>query len=210
VNANELGSNYIEQFATAFLTEQFPSSDEEKVLISVSSLDPRIEIKSCEVPLNANIPEKTGARNVNIKISCDDNTPWKIYISAKVQITKAVLVAISTISKGDTLDEGNVALNFLPINQLRGNKLDDPTLVFGAKAKKRIAKGRAISKNSFCLVCKGDFVTIIAASDSFSIKTQGMALSSGNINEQIRVRNTRSNKVISPRVKNTRQVIINL
>ena len=210
VNGNELSSNYIEQFATAFLTEQYPSSDEEKVLISVSRLDPRIAIKSCKVPLKANIPEKTGARNVNIKISCDDNTPWKVYISAKVQITKAVLVAISTISKGDTLDEGNVALNYLPINQLRGNKLDDPTLVFGAKAKKRIAKGRAISKNSFCLVCKGDFVTIIAASDSFSIKTQGMALSSGNINDQIRVRNTRSNKVISPRVKNTRQVIINL
>lgn len=77
VNANELGSNYIEQFATAFLTEQFPSSDEEKVLISVSSLDPRIEIKSCEVPLNANIPEKTGARNVNIKISCDDTADRK-------------------------------------------------------------------------------------------------------------------------------------
>ena len=151
-----------------------------------------------------------GARNVNIKISCDDTAPWKIYLSAKVQITKAVLVAISTINRGDTLNEDNVALNFLPVNQLRGNKLDDPTLVFGAKAKKRIAKGRAISKSSFCLICKGDFVTIIAASDSFNIKTQGMALSSGNVNDQIRVRNTRSNKIISPRVKNARQVIINL
>ena len=209
-NENKVGSNYIEQFATAFLTEKFPSSEEEKVLISVSSLDPRIEIKSCDLPLVANIPENMGARNVNIKISCDDTAPWKIYLSAKVQITKAVLVAISTINRGDTLNEDNVALNFLPVNQLRGNKLDDPTLVFGAKAKKRIAKGRAISKSSFCLICKGDFVTIIAASDSFNIKTQGMALSSGNVNDQIRVRNTRSNKIISPRVKNARQVIINL
>jgi flagella basal body P-ring formation protein FlgA len=83
-------------------------------------------------------------------------------------------------------------------------------MVFGAKAKKRIAQGRAINKTNFCLVCKGDFVTIIAASDGFSIKTQGMALSSGNVNDQIRVRNSRSNKVISPRVKNARQVIVNL
>jgi flagella basal body P-ring formation protein FlgA len=209
-NSNELDANYIEQFATEFLTERFPSSTEEKVLIAVSSLDPRIEIKPCEVPLIANIPEKTNARNVNIKISCEDNMPWKIYLSAKVQITKAVLVATSTINKGDTLSEGNVALKYLPVNQLRGDKLNDSTQVFGAKAKKRIAQGRAISKTSFCLVCKGDFVTIIAASDSFNIKTQGMALSSGNVNDQIRVRNTRSNKVISPRVKNARQVTVNL
>jgi flagella basal body P-ring formation protein FlgA len=209
-NSQELDAMYIEQLATAYLTEQFPSSNEEKVLISVSSLDPRIEIKSCGVPLLVNIPEKNNTRNVNLKISCNDTASWKIYLSAKIQITKAILVATSTINKGDMLNKDNVALNYLPVNQIRGDKLSDTALVFGAKAKKRIAQGRAISKTSFCLVCKGDFVTIIAASDGFSIKTQGMALSSGNVNDQIRVRNSRSNKVITPRVKNEQQVVVNL
>lgn len=209
-NSHELDAKYIEQLATSFLIEQYPSSEDEKVLISVSSLDPRIEVKSCEVPLLVNIPEKKNTRNVNLKISCNGKAPWKIYLSAKIQITKAILVATSTINKGDMLNKNNVALNYLPVNQLRGDKLNDTSLVFGAKAKKRIAQGRAINKTSFCLVCKGDFVTIIAASDGFSIKTQGMALSSGNVNDQIRVRNSRSNKVISPRVKNARQVIVNL
>jgi flagella basal body P-ring formation protein FlgA len=208
--ATELDSAFIERFATNYLIEQFPSTEEEKVLISVAHLDPRITIKPCKIPLTANIPEKNGAINVNVKISCDESIPWKIYLSAKVEITKAVLIARSTISKGDELDESNVELAFIPINKIRGNKLTDTKIVFGAKAKKRIAKGRAISKKSICLICKGDVVTIIVSSDNFSIKTQGVALSSGNINEQIRVKNTRSKKVITPRVKGINQVVINL
>ncbi len=209
-NATELDSAFIERFAKIYLTEQFPSNDEERVRISVARLDPRIKIKPCKIPLTANIPETKGARNVNIKISCDESTPWKIYLSAKVEITKAVLIAKTTISQGDKLDETNVELAYIAINQIRGEKLTDKTIVFGAKAKRRIGKGKTISKKSICLICKGDVVTIIATSASFTIKTQGVALSAGNINEQIKVKNSRSNKIITPRVKAINQVIIHL
>lgn len=208
--ANQLDSAYIQQFAKDYLIEKFPSTEQEKVRISIAQLDPRIVIKPCDIPLTANIPEKNNRRNVNVKISCDESTPWKIYLSAKVEITEAVLIAKSTISQGDKLDESNVELAYIATNRIRGEKLTDTSIVFGGKAKKRIAKGKAISKRSICLVCKGDVVTIIASSKSFSIKTQGVALSSGNINEQVRVKNSRSNKVITPRVKAINQVIIHL
>ncbi|MEW6994606.1 flagellar basal body P-ring formation chaperone FlgA [Colwelliaceae bacterium MEBiC 14330] len=206
----ELDRAYIEHFAKSYLTELFPSTETERVSISIAKLDPRIIINPCSVPLTANIPEKTQARNVNVKISCDESTPWKIYLSAKIEITEAVLIAKNTISKGDTLDESNVELAHIGVNKIRGDKLKDTEIIFGAKAKKRIAQGRAISKKSICLICKGDVVTIIASSDSFSIKTQGVALSSANINEQIRVRNSRSNKIINPRVHSANKVVIHL
>ncbi|KGJ96982.1 flagellar basal body P-ring formation chaperone FlgA [Colwellia psychrerythraea] len=210
VAATELDSAFIERFAKTYLAKYFPSSDDEKVRISIARLDPRIIIKPCKIPLTANIPEKSGARNVNIKISCDESIPWKIYLSAKVEITKAVLIAKNTISQGDKLDESNIELAYIAINKIRGEKLTDKAIVFGAKAKRRIGKGKTISKKSICLICKGDVVTIIASSNTFTIKTQGVALSSGNINEQIKVKNTRSNKVITPRIKAINQVIIHL
>ena len=208
--ATELDSAFIEHFAHAYLTEQFPSTEDEKVRVSVSELDPRIQIKPCNIPLTANIPEKNNSINVNIKISCDESTPWQIYLSAKVEITKAVFIAKKTIIKGERLDENNVELAYIATNRLRGSKLTDEAIVFGAKAKRRIAQGRAINKRSICLICKGDVVTIIAASDNFSIKTRGIALSSGNINEQIRIENSRSEKVITARVKTINRVEINL
>lgn len=210
VTATELDSAFIEHFAHTYLTEQYPSTEEEKVRVSVAPLDPRISINPCKIPLTANIPEKNNSINVNIKISCDESIPWQLYLSAKVEITKAILIAKNTISKGDRLGENNIELTYVAINRIRGNKLTDTTLVFGAKAKRRIGKGRAISKNSICLICEGDVVTIIASSDSFSIKARGIALSSGNINEQIRVENIRSQKVITARVKTINQVVINL
>lgn len=208
--ANELDSAFVERFAHTYLTEQFPSTEEEKIRISVAELDPRIKIKPCNIPLTANIPEKNNSINVNIKISCNESTSWQIYLSAKVEITKAVFIAKKTIIKGERLDEDNVELAYVAANRLRGSKLTDETIVFGAKAKRRIAQGRAINKRSICLVCKGDVVTIIAASDNFSIKTRGIALSSGNINEQIRIENSRSERVITGRVKTINQVVINL
>jgi flagella basal body P-ring formation protein FlgA len=209
-DTNKFDSAFVEQFAKNYLTEQFPSTETERISISVAKLDPRIIIKACNVPLTANIPEKSQARNVNVKISCDESTPWQMYLSAKIEKTKAVLIAKATISKGDILTEDNIELAHIAVNKIRGDKLTDTNIIYGAKAKKRIAQGRAISKKSICLVCKGDVVTIIALSNSFSIKTQGVALSSANVNEQIRVKNSRSNKVITPRVQSANKVVIHL
>ncbi|MFT6248801.1 MAG: flagella basal body P-ring formation protein FlgA, partial [Cognaticolwellia sp.] len=61
-----------------------------------------------------------------------------------------------------------------------------------------------------CLVCEGDAVTISANSPNFVIKTQGIALSSGNLNKQIKVRNTHSGKVIRSKVTAINQVTIHL
>ncbi|MEI6893057.1 MAG: flagellar basal body P-ring formation chaperone FlgA [Colwellia sp.] len=210
VAATELDSAYIQDFAKQYLIEKFPSTEEEKIQVSVSEIDPRITIHPCTVPLIAYIPDKNSTRNVSIKISCDDQAPWKIYLSAKVEITEAVLVAKNTISRGDTLDESNIELVYMPIYSIRGEKLTDTSIIFGAKAERRIAQGKAISKNSICLVCKGDVVTITASSKSFNIKTRGVALSSGNFNEQIRVKNSHSNRIIIARVKTMNQVIIHL
>ena len=206
----ELDRAFVERFAESFLIEKFPSTEEEKIHVLVSKLDPRITIKPCETTLVASLPEKSNTRNVNIKISCNESTPWKIYLSAKIEITRAILIAKETINKGDTLGENNVERAFLAVNRIRGHKVTDKNIIIGAKAKRRITKGKAISKSNICLICKGDTVTIIASSANFNIKTQGVALSSGNIDDQIRVRNIRSNKVITPRVKSHTNVVINL
>jgi len=51
-------------------------------------------------------------------------------------------------------------------------------------------------------------VTIIAKSDVFMIKTRGTALSDGNINQQIKVKNSSSGKIIRPKVSAVNQVTI--
>lgn len=202
--------NEIEEFAQTFLEENLITPKEGKVVIDVATLDPRIIIKTCQIPLIANIPENHNGRNINIKISCEDTEPWSIYLPAKVEITLPVLVAKNTILKGTLLNNENIAIQYIATNKIRGEKLKDKNIVLGARATKRIAKGRTISRKHICIVCEDDVVVIIASSESFTIKAQGIALSSGNIDEQIRVKNTRSNRIITATVKATNKVVINL
>jgi flagella basal body P-ring formation protein FlgA len=203
-------SAYIESFAKNYLKDTISPPLGGKVSINVANIDPRVIIKPCQVPLKANIPENTSRRNVNIKISCDDSMPWKIYLPAKIERMFAVVVATSIIEKGVVLTEENIGIEFLANNKVRGEKLTDLKAVLGSKAEKRIGKGRTITRRNVCLVCKGDAITIIAQTENFMIKTKGIALSSGNLNQQIKVKNTRSGRVIKPKISAVNQVTINL
>ncbi|NQY86512.1 MAG: flagellar basal body P-ring formation protein FlgA [Colwellia sp.] len=201
---------YIEAFAKKHLEETLLPPEGGKISIRIANIDPRIKIKPCQQKLTANIPENIISRNVNVKISCTDSTSWQIYLPARIERTFAVVIATTTIDKGAILSKNNISVQYLANNKIRGKKLTDITAVLGSKAEKRIGKGRAINTKNVCLVCKGDTVTITATSPNFIIKTQGIALSSGNLNKQIKVKNARSGKVIRSKVTAINQVAIHL
>ena len=209
-SATTWDSAYIESFAKSYLESKIAPPSGGKISFNVADIDPRVIIKPCQVPLTANIPENTSRRNVNIKITCEDSTSWQIYLPAKIERTFAVVVTTSTIQKGDILTKENIAIKFIANNRIRGEKLTDINSVLGSKAKKRIGADHTITKKNVCLVCKGDAITIIAKTENFMIKTKGTALSSGNLNQQIRVKNSRSGRIIKPKISAVNQVTINL
>ncbi|MBL4899321.1 MAG: flagellar basal body P-ring formation protein FlgA [Colwellia sp.] len=201
---------YIEALAKTYLEEKLLPPVGGKISIRVANIDPRITIKPCQQKLIANIPEKRTSRNVNVKISCADSMSWQMYLPARIEKTFAVVIATTTIEKGATLSKDNISIKYLASNKIRGKKFTDITTILGGKAEKRIGKGRAINIKNVCLVCKGDSVTITATSPNFIIKTQGIALSSGNLNKQIKVKNARSGKVIRSKVTAINQAAIHL
>jgi len=200
----------IEALVIDFLKEKTSTPIDGKITITVANIDPRVIIKPCQQTLALNIPEKDIGRNVNVKITCPDSISWMMYLPAKIIKKFPVVVARNIIDKGTTLTSANIEVQYLPQNKIRGIKLTHISSALGSKAKKRIGKGRTINKRNVCLVCKGDAVTIIAKSSQFMIKTQGIALSSGTMNQQIKVKNKRSGTIITPKVTAINQVTINL
>ncbi len=181
-----------------------------KLDITVSALDPRINIKPCLSKLNANIPENHKGRNVNVKIVCNDPTPWKIYIPVKINRTIPVLVATSVLVKGSVIDRLNTKIEYRNENSMRGENVSDVESVAGGRLKRRLSKGGVVSPRNICLVCKGEAVTIIAKSNDFTIKTKGSALSDGSIGQQVRIKNSGSGRIINARVLSINKVVINL
>jgi flagella basal body P-ring formation protein FlgA len=202
--------SYLENFAKKYLEEKIVPPEGGRISISIANIDPRITIKPCQQKLIANIPENTMSKNINVKISCSDSTPWQIYIPAKIEKMFPIIIATITIEKGVSLSKDNISVQYLPNNKIRGKKFTNIKAILGSKAEKRIGKGRTINARNVCLICKGDSVTITAKSETFTIKTQGIALSSGNLNKQIKVKNSHSGKVIRAKVTAINQVTIHL
>lgn len=207
---NALDSAYLEAFAHQFLESTFSSAEDQQIDIQVAPIDPRIAIKPCSTAITANIPENNNSRNVNVKISCEDSTPWSMYLPARITIKVPVLVTKTAIDKGSVITKENVELIYLDENKIRGEKITSTSSILGAKTQRNFTRGKAITHKNICLVCKGDAVTIIARSDLLAIKTAGKALESGFLGENVNIRNTRSGKRISGRVSGLNKVEINL
>jgi flagella basal body P-ring formation protein FlgA len=200
----------LQGFVEQFIENNIPLPTQGKMTVSVSTLDPRIIIKPCLSSLVANIPENHNGRNVNVKIICNDPAPWYLFIPARIQIVVPIVVAQGIISKGSRVDESNVVIEYRDTRRIRGETIDDTSIVIGTRAKRKLSAGAILTKKNICFVCKGSHVTIIAKSDTLMIKTAGIALKDGGIGEQIRVKNESSGRTVTGRVSAINKVVINL
>lgn len=200
---------YIENFAKQQLQSSLTISEDKQVSVQISSIDPRVVIKPCLSELSANIPEFHNGRNVNIEISCSDSKPWRLYIPSRISIKSPVVVALSAIDKGSVLTHDNIGLKYIDEKRIRGERITDSNLLMGAKSKRTLSMGTAITRKNICLVCKGDNVTIEAKSTSLSIKTDGISMSSGHIGDKVKVKNERSGKMVNAKVSGLNKVEIN-
>ena len=209
-HANIYDRDYIINLAKEFVEQNTAVPDKGKMLITPASIDSRIVIKPCDIPLSANIPENFSSRNVNVEISCKSSIPWRIYLPVKIETTMPVLVTKNRVSKGTKLSHDNITIEWRDLYKIRSEIIDDENLVIGARSKRTLSKGAVITKRAICVVCKGENVTITAQSDNFMIKTAGVALKNATFGEQVKVRNSRSGRTIIAQVKAVNQVAINL
>ncbi|MCE2571566.1 flagellar basal body P-ring formation chaperone FlgA [Motilimonas eburnea] len=200
----------IEKMAEDEVAAQIQSPANGKVGIVASPLDTRINIAPCQQPLNANIVNGKINKTTVVKVSCDDAAPWHTYVQVRVKITKPVVVASQLLAPGALLSEHNIFIDFVETQNIRGNVIDDPTLLYGVKAKRRIPKGRMIKMRDVCYICKGDNVVIKAQMGNLEIKTNGIAISSASLGQTIRVRNTQTNKIVVGKVTGVSEMEVKL
>jgi len=209
-NAMVFDREYLTNFIKSHVEKHIQVPEQGKLLIEVSQIDPRITLQACLSPLQANIPEKHNGRNVNVKIVCDDEKPWYLFIPVKIQTIVPILVTKKRITKGTLLDNSNMEVIFKDSAKIRGVILSEPKIVTGARIKRNLSKGSAITDKNTCFVCKGQPVNIIAKSAGFEIKSSGTALRDGSLGDIISVKNNKSGRTIRGQVNAINQVVINL
>lgn len=202
--ATRAEAEFLRTVAEQYVLAQFPKNTDSlsKIEVEAAKLDERRDYGGkCEGYLTAELQGSRITRSSQVKITCSKpGSGYTVYVPVTVRrlvasVTAAANLPRSTVISPDMLKEG-----FVDENTNSQSAVNNPDELTGVKLKRDIKEGDQIKKGDFCMVCRGDPVNIEAVTSNLSLKASGEALSDGNLNDQVQVRNSKSKKVITATV----------
>lgn len=214
--ANEFQSlDALENAAQSFIQSEieYAGLPSENTNIQVSKLDRRIRLKPCETPLEAQIDQgNINHPRLSVKVSCQAPVQWAIRLPVRIERYLDVLVATTPITRGEALSENNVSYQSVNVNKMN-QYIDDFDELTGKVAKRHIRAGTVIRHGYLKypqIISKGDTVQIVARSNGFEVKSQGVAQENGTMGDLIKIKNPSSRRTIHAVVTGPNQVQVHL
>jgi len=198
---------FLEQISAQYLEDNNITG---RHTVKIGRLDPRLRLPECSIPLQASLesPAQPIGR-VTIRVHCNSAAPWTIFVPSHVDLFREVAVALRSMPRNSIVQAADVQLIERDVSSLRQGYILNLEHVVGKKLTRPIQPNRVISANALkaaAAIDKGDAVVISAHGNSMSVRMPGIALEEGAIGQQIRVRNTRSQRIVHARVTAPGQV----
>ncbi len=201
------GSDYQSLASIRAAAEQFALAQGQgqgHVEVTIGALDRRLHLPRCSLPLRAFLPPGSRLQgNTAIGVSCPDARPWKIYVPTRIRLMQRVLVAKRPLIRGERLQAEDLDYAEQDITRLRSGYFTDARNLVGKVLSQAVMPGRVISPRIIDnprLVRRGQDVTILAGSDGFEIRMKGKAMMDGKAGDVIRVKNSKSKRIVEGQV----------
>lgn len=198
-----------------FVEEQL-QNDPRLTQLSVKpiALDNRLKLAQCAAPVELEAHNvRADSTRATVKATCRQPTPWSLYISADVDGMALAAVATRSIGRGEQLSEADVVLSEKSISDLPSGYLTEPSAAVGLEARRTFTAGEVFRVSALkppIVIKKGDAVVVEAGSNSIAVVAPGIALADGKVGQQIRVKNSRSDRTIKAMVVGPGRVEVRL
>lgn len=189
--------------ARAFL-ESRAGDEPGETVVEVAPIDPRLQLAACDTPLEA-FGYGDGGRSghVTVGVRCTGTTPWTVYLRATVHRYREVAVLRNALARDAAIGAADVDFVRKDIAELRGGYLSDPTQILDSRAKRALPAGTVLAPGLLTaprLVRRGQEVLIRSGDGVLAVQMSGEALADGEEGQRIRVRNSRSRRIVEGRV----------
>ena len=137
----------------------------------------------------------------------------KIFVRAKVEVFKNVVIANRRINRGEEITLDDLAFESRDIAVVPQKYYEDVALVVETEAKTSIPKNSTIYEwmiKEIPLVHRGDQVAILVTGPNLSVKTLGRALEDGYLGKMIKVRRVESDKTLEGTLISSDEVEVRL
>ncbi len=214
--ANEEYQNLqiLSQIAYKEIVEKISNQqDFDKIVVNVNAPDNRLKLSPCSSNLDAKFPTDFVSKRLTVQLSCSSPQSWSIYLIAEIALYKKIVVFSEHLSKGKLIQESDLKIDLVDISDIRESYYKEITPVIGKELKRNIKSGDIVRDALLDMpqvIKRGQIVNLMATSSVISVETTGTALSDGRIGEIIRVKNNRSDRIVSGTVQSNGDVYINL
>jgi flagella basal body P-ring formation protein FlgA len=195
----------IQTTAETFITGVVHSSHGAKPSATAGSLDTRLRLARCDIPLEAFQP--SGSRmlgNTTVGVRCTGSNTWTLYVPVSVSLFGEVVVAARPLPRNHLLTTADLKLARRDLAQLHAGYYSDIGQLVGKQAQRNIALDTAVSSllvREPLAVRRGQRVSLIAAAGGLEVRMSGEAMSDGTAGQRIKVRNLTSKRIIDGIVK---------
>ncbi len=184
------------------------------ITISVNHIDPRLKLSHCTDNLHlALIQQKYSNNNMTVKTRCLVGKQWTIYIPVTADIYEDVIVAARSLAKGATLTDSDLGMKRLNISEMGMGYIKSADRLTNKELKRPLKTGDPIRLTNLTeanVIKQGDSVLLEAKLTSLTVTAPGVALSAGYVGQQIKVRNTKSDRVVDALVSGPGKVTVTM
>ncbi|WP_159651480.1 flagellar basal body P-ring formation chaperone FlgA [Vibrio atypicus] len=207
-SATESQISLIQQAAEEYVTANIESPTGGSLKVQAASIDSRIFATDCPTGVKtSSTSTNPNASNITVLVECNDDN-WRVYVPVRMTRTGPQVTLIGPLSRGQIISPRDVTISMVDLQRYRRQGFSTIDAVVGAKTKKNLRSGEVIEENDICVVCRNETVTIKAVKAGMVITTKGVALTDGSHGEQIRVKNSKSNRIIEGRVTGISEVTV--
>lgn len=168
-----------------------------KVAYKINEIDQRITLPEC-ARLEAFLPagsQLIGRTSVGVR--CMEKNGWSIFVQVQISVSLNLLVSARQLPLGHILQKEDIANQTIETSQTGG--FTDPKQALGKVLRYGITAGQVLRENMLrppYSVTQGQVVQLAVQGGSFSIHSEGVALSNASEGQNVQIR-TNSGRVIS-------------
>ncbi|PCS21960.1 flagellar basal body P-ring formation chaperone FlgA [Candidatus Enterovibrio escicola] len=176
--------------------------------VQAGNIDSRLHLSNCPFALDVSVPgRQTLNKSVTVLVRCPNNA-WQVYVPTQISLLTPIVVARRPLDRGITLTNDDLTIQLVDARFQRGQTYTDTVSIIGSRIKRVVGIGQPVQGNDICMVCRSDEVMITASSNGLNIITKGTALGDGALGEQIKIRNSKSNKIVDATIISVDQVTV--
>jgi flagellar basal body P-ring formation protein FlgA len=189
----------VRRAAEAALREQIDSSVT-GVELTAATLDPRLRVPACNMPLvtSATLPRGTQNR-VLVRVACSGNANWSLNVPVEIRRKADVLVMRRAVARAENIGVGDVAVQSRVLPGLASPYVSRVEDLKGRLTRRPLPEGAAVLADALdaaLLIHRGQNVTLAANAGGLQVRAPGVALANAAANQRVRVQNLYSLKIV--------------